>query len=600
MSADSTVRVAVRLGAYYDSVVLMQLQRALSTLPGVLDAGVVMATPANREILAASGLTPSEEINAGPHDLLIAVKAESDSAAGEALARVDSLLQVRRGGGEQEFRPRSLASALKLLPEARWVLVSVPGRYAAGVADEALDHGRNVFLYSDNVPIEQEVALKRKALAKGLLVMGPDCGTAIVGGTGLGFANRVRRGNIGLIGASGTGLQAVTSHLHQLGAGISQAIGTGGRDLSAEVGGITAGQALDLLGRDPETRVIVLISKPPAPEVAAHLLSAARATGKPVVVNFLGLVPPLRRLGSIRFAASLTEAAELAAGLPRPRALTPVPSPAHSHPPPRERGTRLERSCWSPSSPGEGGGEGAGEEGRGDEGLGWGRSEAKVAPMAGFVRGLFAGGTLAYEARLALRTFLPGEGNTILDLGDDEFTVGRLHPMIDQDLRLRRLRQEAADPQVGVILLDVVLGHGAHADPAGELAPVIERIIADRGGSLDVIAIVVGTDEDPQNLAEQIATLRRAGAHVHRTVSEAVEAVWPRVGAGLDGREGARPALAVSLDALQSPLAAVNLGLESFYDSLLAQGARAVQVEWKPPAGGNEKLAGILARMKTL
>src|SRR5436305_2195145 len=536
MSRYPVVRVAVRPGAYYDSVVLMQLQRALSTLPGVLDAGVVMATPANREILAASGLIPSEEVEAGPHDLLIAVKAENDSAAGEALARVDSLLQVRRGSGEQEFRPRSLASALKLLPEARWVLVSVPGRYAAGVADEALDHGRNVFLYSDNVPIEQEVALKRKALAKGLLVMGPDCGTAIVGGTGLGFANQVRRGNVGLIGASGTGLQAATSHLHHLGAGVSQAIGTGGRDLSAEVGGITAGQALDLLGRDPETRVIVLISKPPAPEVAARLLSAARATGKPVVVNFLGLVPPLRRLGSIRFAASLTETAELAAGLPHPGALTPVPSPAPSHPPPRERGTRLEGSGWSPSSPGEGGGEGTGEEGRGDEGLGRG--------MAGLVRGLFAGGTLAYEARLALRTFLPGEGNTILDLGDDEFTVGRLHPMIDQDLRRRRLRQEAADPEVGVILPDVVLGHGAHADPAGELAPVIEHALADRAGSLDVIAIVVGTDEDPQNLAEQIATLRRAGARVHRTVSEAVEAVSLRVGAGLDGREGARTAMA--------------------------------------------------------
>src|SRR4029079_5605374 len=180
-----TVRVAVRPGAYYDSVILMQLQRALTTLPGVLDAGVVMATPANREILAASGLTPGEEVKAGAQDLLIAVKAESDSAAGEALARVDSLLQVRRGGDEQDFRPRSLASALKLVPEARWVLVSVPGRYAAGVAEEALDHGRNVFLYSDNVPLEQEVALKRKALAKGLLVMGPDCGTAIVGGTGL-------------------------------------------------------------------------------------------------------------------------------------------------------------------------------------------------------------------------------------------------------------------------------------------------------------------------------------------------------------------------------------------------------------------------------
>jgi FdrA protein len=540
MSGDPTVRCAVRPGAYYDSVVLMQLQRALAGLPGILDAGVVMATPANREILTASGLTPSGEVDAGPHDLLIAVKAESEAVAGEALARIDSLLQVRRSSGDQEFRPRSLASALKLLPEARWVLVSVPGRYAGGVADEALDHDRNVFLYSDNVPLEQEVALKRKALAKGLLVMGPDCGTAIVGGTGLGFANRVRKGNVGLIGASGTGLQAVTSHLHHLGAGVSQAIGTGGRDLYAEVGGITARQALDLLGRDPETRVIVLLSKPPAPEVAARLLSAAQATGKPVVVDFLGLVPPLRRLGAIHFAVSLTEAAELAAGL-------------------------------------------LDEEKKEDRTTGGRR---------GFLRGLFAGGTLAHEAKLALRTFLPGEGNTILDLGDDEFTVGRLHPMIDQDLRRRRLRQEAADPEVGVILLDVVLGHGAHADPAGELAPVIERALADRGGSLDIITLVVGTDEDPQNLAEQIATLRRAGAHVCRTVPEAVEAVWLRQ-TGVEKSTG----IPVPLESVRPPLAAVNVGLESFYDSLLAQGARAVQVEWKPPAGGNEKLAGILARM---
>ncbi|MEA2599376.1 MAG: FdrA protein [Acidobacteriota bacterium] len=536
-----TVRIAVRPGAYYDSVVLMQLQRALTTLPGVLDAGVVMATPANREILAASGLTPSEEIDAGPHDLLIAVKAENDAAAGEALARVDSLLQVRRGDSDQEFRPRSLASALKLLPEARWVLVSVPGRYAASVAEEALDHGRNVFLYSDNVPLEQEVALKRKALAKGLLVMGPDCGTAIVGGTGLGFANRVRKGNVGLVGASGTGLQAVTSHLHYLRVGISQAIGTGGRDLSAEIGGITASQALDLLGRDPETRVIVLISKPPAPEVAARLLAAAQATGKPVVVDFLGLMPPLRRLGAIRFAASLTEAAELAAGL-------------------------LDEDK---------------------------KEDGTIGERRGFIRGLFAGGTLAYEAKLALRTFLSGEGNTILDLGDDEFTIGRLHPMIDQDLRLRRLRREAADPEVGIILLDVVLGDGAHADPAGELAPVIERVIADRIGTLEVIAIVVGTDEDPQNLSEQIATLTRAGARVCRTVSEAIEAVWLRQAGG--EKSTGTP---VPLESVRPPLAAVNVGLESFYDSLLAQGAQAVQVEWKPPAGGNEKLAAILSRMK--
>ncbi len=312
MSDGAVVRCAVRPGSYHDSVVLMQLQRALAALPGVLDAGVVMATPANRELLAASGLLPEEEMAAGPHDLLIAVKAESEAAAGEALARVDALLQVRRSDSEQEFRPRSLASAFKLLPAARWVLISVPGRHAAGVAEEALDQGRNVFLYSDNVPVEREAALKRQARERGLLVLGPDCGTAIVGGIGLGFANRVRRGEIGLIGASGTGLQAIASQIHALGAGISQAIGTGGRDLSEEIGGITAIQALDLLRRDPETQTIVLVSKPPAPEVAARLLGIAQSAGKPVMVYFLGAPLPARRLGNLHFAASLSEAAELA------------------------------------------------------------------------------------------------------------------------------------------------------------------------------------------------------------------------------------------------------------------------------------------------
>jgi len=543
VSAEPVTRCAVRPGAYYDSVVLMQLQRALGKLPGVLDAGVMMATPANRELLAASGLIPKEAANedAGPHDLLIAVKAESETAAAEALAGVDSLLRVRRGGGEQDFRPRSLASAVKLLPEARWVLISVPGRHAARVADEALDLGRNVFLYSDNVPVADEAALKRKALARGLLVMGPDCGTALVGGVGLGFANRVRRGSVGLVGASGTGLQAIMSHLHALGSGVSQAIGTGGRDLSAEVGGITARQGLDLLGRDPETRVIVLVSKPPAPEVASRLLAAARATGKPVVVDFLGFATPLRRLGNLHFAASLREAAELAAGL--------------------RDGTA---------------------------------TEEEDVQGAGFLRGLFSGGTLAYETRLGLETFLGpiGTGHAILDLGADEFTVGRLHPMIDQDLRLRRLRQEAADPEVGMILLDVVLGDGAHADPAGELAPAIERALAERGSGLEIAALVVGTEEDPQNLGEQIATLSRAGARVCRTVDELVELAWRRLGTA---REDGPP---VSQEAIQEPPAAINVGLESFYDSLVAQGTRAVQVDWQPPARGNEKLASLLARMK--
>lgn len=553
----AVTRSAVRAGSYHDSVVLMQLQRALAALPGVLDAGVVMATQANRELLAAGGLEAGEA--AGPDDLLIVVKAETEAAAGEALSQVDALLRVRGGASAegQGYRPHTLAAAFQQLPEARWVSVSVPGRYAADVADEALDHGRNVFLYSDNVSLEREAALKRKARDKGLLVLGPDCGTAVLGGTGFGFSNRVCRGPIGLIGASGTGLQAVMSQIHRLGSGISQAIGTGGRDLSAEVGGITAAQSLDLLRRDPETRVIVLLGKPPAPEVRDRLLALASSTEKPVVVYFLGeeFGKYEKRSGNLWFTETLDEAAEMAVRL-------------------------VEKA---------------------------GFVERRVAPISGYVRGLFSGGTLAFEAYWKLLEFiapigsnfgselkddpLRSRGHMVLDLGADEFTVGRLHPMIDQDLRLRRLRQEAADPTVGVILLDVVLGDGAHADPAGELAPVIARIRP------VVVVIVVGTDDDPQGLAVQIETLERAGARVFRTVTEALLWLALQMEDPPETKEHPK-GQAVPPEAVQAPVAVVNVGLESFQMSLTAQGAQVVQLDWRPPAGGNEKLASLLARMK--
>ena len=579
------LRTSVRAGSYHDSVVLMRLQQALSGLPGVLDAGVVMATPANREILAASGLLDDAAETAGAGDLLIAVRAESDEAAAEALAKVDALLALRTAdSGAGGYRPRSLDGARRMLPAARWVQVSVPGRFAAGVAHEALDRGRNVFLYSDNVTLEEEIALKTKARERGLLVLGPDCGTAILGGAGLGFANRVRKGPVGIVAASGTGLQTLASRLHALGSGVSQAIGLGGRDLSVEVGGISALQALDLLARDPETEVVVLLAKPPAPAVAACLLSAARAVGKPVVINFLGKNPPLRRLGDLRFAVSLAEAADLAVeGV--------LQDPGGS-------GLPLRPSPPAPLPEGDG-------------------RTAEARPT-GFLRGLFAGGTLAYEVQLGLQiAFDPifsnapigssrplddpargsGPGHAILDLGADEFTVGRLHPMIDPDLRLRRLRAEAADRQVGLILLDVVLGDGSHADPAGALAPEIERAIGEaaRAGRLvEVAVLVVGTEGDPQGRDEQVATLRRAGARIATTVEELVGLAWDRLGPS----PGAPPP-PVSLDAVSAPLAAINVGLETFCDSLLAQEVAALHVDWRPPAGGNERLAAILSRMKT-
>jgi len=556
----SAIQSEIRKGTYYDSVVLMQLQRALLGLPGVQDAGVVMATPANRELLEQSGLLTESASGAANDDLLIVVKGESDEAAKAALEQVDALLAHKRASSVSEFRPHSLESAAKMLPDAGWVLVSVPGRYAAGVAREALGLGKHVFLYSDNVPLEDEIALKRTAREKGLLVMGPDCGTAIINGVGLGFANHVRRGNIGLVGASGTGLQTVTSRIHQLGAGVSHAIGTGGRDLKAEVGAITAHQALDLLARDTETSVIVLISKPPSPEVATRLLAHAQACGKPVVVDFIGYPPPARALGNLHFATSLSEAAEMAKGL-----------------------------------------------------LVTGYSSAPQPQTVGdgkYLRGLFSGGTLAYEAMLTLQaTLYPlysntpitnnqlltdplrSEAHSIVDMGGDEFTVGRLHPMMDNDLRVRRIRQEAADREVAVILLDVVLGESAHPDPASELAPAIEESLRE---GLEFVAMVVGTADDPQKMKAQVERLQVAGCRVFTNPSEALAYVSARFAAAPKFEHPP-----VALETFMPPLAALNVGVESFSDSLKRQGAQCVHVEWKPPAAGNEKLAGILAKMKS-
>lgn len=560
----------IRRGAYYDSVVLMQLQRALADLPGVLDAGVVMGTPANKALLADSGLLTPEAENAGPEDLLIVVEAEDVQRAEEALEEVDSLLEQRRSrAGQGAYRPRSLAAGVKALPQAAWVLISVPGRYAAGVAREALEAEKHVFLYSDNVPVEDEVDLKQTAREKGLLVMGPDCGTAIVNGVGLGFANYVRVGSVGLVAASGTGLQAIASHVHRLGGGISQAIGTGGRDLSSEVGGITSLQGLDVLGRDPATKVIVLVSKPPADEVVARLLAKARSLDKPVVVYFMGRPVINRRLGNLSFAQNLRETAELAVAA------------GEENPATAEAERRV--STFQPSLSGGG---------------------------RRYLRGLFSGGTLAYEMLLGLQNSLSplysnvplrrsqrlsdplqSQAHTILDLGEDTFTQGRLHPMMDNTLRIRRLREEAAQADVGLILLDVVLGEGAHPDPAGDLAPAIEEVVAAQ--EIPVAVLLVGTEEDPQDLAAQAQTLEAAGATLFYDTTEVISAVSAAL-ATSDVSGGA----AVSLHDLERPLAAVNVGLESFYDSLKGQGAEVVHVAWRPPAGGDEKMMALLARLK--
>jgi FdrA protein len=632
-------------GAYRDSVVLMQLQRALAALPGVEEAAAVMATPANRELLADQGMLPADATAARPDDLLVAIRGANAAAAAAALARLEELLARRPssraglgppGGGVARlqsaasapgqsaaagYRARSLAAALKLLPAARWVLVSVPGRWAAGVARDALAAGRHVFLYSDNVSVAEEVALKEEASRRGLLVLGPDCGSALVAGTGLGFANRVRRGGVGLVAASGTGLQAIACGVHERGEGISHALGTGGRDLGAEVGGRTALQALDLLARDPGTQVIVLASKPPAPAVAARLLAAARAAGKPVVVWFLGSAPPAREPGGLAFATSSEAAAELAVRLARDAGKAGAGAALD-----REQDSRTPRGAVAT----------AGIESLAADAGAAGRAVGGEGGEASLLRGLFSGGTLAAEAALALAPFLaplasnlhlagiirvrspdevPPDAHLILDLGADELTVGRPHPMLDPALVAARLGPVASDPATRLLLIDVVLGDGAHPDPAGELAPALAAALGSarrEGRRLDAVVVLLGTDEDPQDRRRQAERLAAAGANVVPSVAAAVRLAVPLLAGSRgmaappepvaspapgpeEGMPPTGPAAPIGLEAL-APVAAVNVGLEIFYESLLAQGAPAIQVDWRPPAGGDERLARILER----
>jgi FdrA protein len=576
----TSIRTEIRTGAYFDSVILMQLQRALADLPGVVDAGVVMGTEANLQLLEQSGLLVDAIKEARPDDLVIVVKAEKKGTAEKALSQVDHLVAARRSretAGE-DFLPKSLESAAAMLPDANWVLVSVPGRYAAGVSREALRRGKHVFLYSDNVSLEEEIELKQLARGKGLLVMGPDCGTAIINGIGLGFANRIRKGTIGMVAASGTGLQQVSVRIHQLGGGLTHAIGTGGRDLSSKVGGITARMGLDLLNRDPDTRVIVLISKPPDKDTADDIVDYARGLSKPVVINFIGYSTPLDWIDNLHFQTTFDNTARSAVLLA-------------DQPPEEKTENNFHLDRFKPSQR--------------------------------YLRGLFSGGTLAYEALLILSHYLPGiysnvplkeefrlenslvsQKHTIIDLGEDEFTVGRLHPMMDQELRIKRLELEAEDPESALILLDVVLGDGSHPNPAAELAPAISaarKKAGQAGRYLEVVVIVSGTDLDPQDMESQEKNLAAAGAKVFHSSDRAVRFAG-RLLRELDSDAGINDKLKVEpvpLDSLQGEFAALNLGLESFRDSLEDQGARVQQIDWKPAAGGNSDLMALLEKMKS-
>lgn len=494
---------------YKDSVSLMTVSAKVSAVPGVAAASVVMASATNVENLKRAGLGDFE---VRPNDVVVAVAGTGEACA-EALRLAEELLLAKPAGGSEEATgsPQTLPSiqmAVARDPAHNFALISVPGDYAAAEAMKALRLGMDVMLFSDNVPAERELELKTYARDHNLMVMGPECGTAIVNGVPLGFANVVRRGPIGVVGASGTGTQEVTVRIHQLGSGVSQALGTGGHDLAQMIGGISMLHGLAALDEDPATRVIVLVSKPPAPEVARRVLAAAEASDKPVVVIFLGGDPASVTRNGVHGAAYLAQAADMAVAL--------------------AKGGKAEAAPLALSN---------------ETRRTLGELARVMAPSQRYVRGVFSGGTFCFEAQLihsaagikgysntptAGNSSLGSDGksreNTFVDMGDDQFTQGRPHPMIDPTQRDARIRDECADPATAVVLFDVVLGYGSAEDPVrgllGVLGSAKTRARA-AGQTIAFIGYVCGTDQDPQNRGKVVAGLKSAGVLVASSNAEA-------------------------------------------------------------------------------
>lgn len=496
----------VKKSTYFDSVTLMGVSKRLEKLEGIVKVSVSMGTELNQGLLREAGLNTPETDAAGPNDLMIVVVCNDDRNEQELLAQVEEALTRREAANAaREADPATIRTALQRMPQANLALISVPGAYAGFEAKRALQAGLNVMIFSDNVPVEEEVMLKKLAHEKGLLVMGPDCGTAVINGKGLAFANNLRRGEVGVVGASGTGMQEVTALLDNAGVGISQAVGTGGRDLSEAVGGVMTADALELFAQDPETKVIVVIGKSCGETAARRISETLSRIDKPAVLCFLESGASVKDSEHVVVADTLEDAAEKAARLAG--AQSPV---------------------------------------QGDEAL-YEQAKSgllKLTPMQRYVRGVFCGGTLANECRKIFKAMCPKvpvysniaheaaekyDGTQVaadifLDMGDDEFTVGRAHPMIDPSIRNDRLFAEATDPEVGLVVFDMVLGYGAARDPMDGLSEVIRsarRTCRAEGRDVIFLSHVLGTDADPQNRAVVVDQLQALGVIVAHTNAQA-------------------------------------------------------------------------------
>ena len=565
---------------YQDSINLMLLTNTINGLDGVTMSQIMMGTDANKDILNNTGLLTSEAEAASPNDMMIVVDSEDEQIMEEVLPVIDTFLADLSAKGDDKEKPAAASwqEALTALPDANVALFSIPGEYGAAEMEKALKNGLHVFSFTDNVAIEDEVRLKKLAHEKGLLMMGPDCGTGIISGIPIAFTNVVSPGNIGVVGASGTGIQEVTTIIDRLGGGVVHAIGTGGRDLSDKVGAIAVKDAIVALENHEPTDVICVISKPPAKEVRDEIVQLLQSISKPVVAIFLG-EKPFAHEGKVYLAHTLEETAQIAVDLANEEAVK------------RNYFTKLDKPNVSTLD------------------------KDKV------VKGLYSGGTLAAEAGMLISEalnleglvkqegyILHSHGYDVIDLGDDIYTQGKPHPMIDPEVRIQKMEEYAEDEQTGIILFDVVLGYGAHEDMVGALLPAIEAAQSTAkktGRDLYFVATVCGTSKDPQNYQEAVDRLKAAGVYVAESNAKAVQLAL--LLKGVDMSEADKvvedytgttidvPTVSEQvMELLTTKPRIINVGLQSFNESILQYGGRTEQFNWRPRAGGNKKMIRIL------
>jgi len=489
----------IRKNQYYDSVFLMGISKRISDTKGVQQNAVLMGSDNNKKLLSNIGIQDTHIDAAHPNDLIVAVIADTPQIVNDVLDKLDEYLEVDVQSSSASSL-HSFEDGLAQKPDANLVAISVPGEYAAREARKALESDLNVFIFSDNVSIDDELDLKKSAVKKTLLVMGPDCGSSLIGGVGIGFANVVRKGSIGVISASGSGLQEFTCQVHNSGFGISHAIGTGSHDLSDKIGGLTTLMALDALEADPQTTVITLLSKPPGAKTIAKLSERLKNCKKPVVGCFLGIKNEIEGGTSFPCARLIDDAVQLS--------IRQIDDKSFSS---QVQFTVQELELMS-------------------------RQMASWSTQQKYMRGLFAGGTFCYQSQQIFQDAgIPVYSNvpldpkykladpdrsiehTIVDMGDDQYTVGRPHPMIDSTMRKQRILAEGHDSQVAILLLDFILGYNASMDPVGELIePITEaKLLAQkRGGALTVVASMCGTDDDPQDLSLQTRMVKESGVIV--------------------------------------------------------------------------------------